>query len=209
MRFSARIFLAALLLSAYCLAQSRNPYESSTEDNVYTNFFFRFRYSFTASWVAQPMDVGERMQKAGQSRLADDDKEVIISKEGKHYSLLTLSRNIPGQGVNGRARANFQIVAEDLSSHHEVTSGKECVLRLAERLKKAHYTPIGEPKEVKIGGQPFFRQDLKGRDSSGAPVFQSSLFTVTRGYALGFILASPTQLILNNMVDTVGKTEFY
>ena len=43
MRFSARIFLAALLLSAYCLAQSRNPYESSTEDNVYTNFFFRFR----------------------------------------------------------------------------------------------------------------------------------------------------------------------
>ena len=54
MRFSARIFLAVLLLSAYCLAQSRNPYESSTEDNVYTNFFFRFRYSFTADGDPAP-----------------------------------------------------------------------------------------------------------------------------------------------------------
>jgi hypothetical protein len=209
LRLSARIFLAALLLSAHCLAQSRDPYESSTEDNVYTNFFFRFRYSFTASWVAQPMDVGERMQKAGQSGLADDDKEVIISKEGKHYSLLSLSRTLPGQGVNGRSHAMFQIVAEDLSSHREIASGKECVLQTTERLKKAHYTPVGEPKEVKISGQTFFRQDFKGRDSSGTPVFQSSLFTVTRGYAVGFILVSPTQLTLNNMVETMDKVEFY
>ena len=208
MRFSARIFLAVLLLSAYCLAQNRSPYESSTEGNVYTNFFFRFRYSFTASWVAQPMDVGERMQKGGQP-LADDDKEVIISKEGKHYSLLTLSRSLPGQGVNGRSHATVQIVAEDLSSHREVNSGKECVLQMAEHLKKAHYTPVGEPKEVKIGGQTFFRQDLKGRDSSGTPVFQSSLFTVNRGYAVGFILVAPAQLMLNNMVETMDKVEFY
>lgn len=209
MRLSLRIFLAVLLLSACCLAQSTTPYESSTEDNVYTNFFFRFRYSFSASWVPQPIDVAEKIQKAGQSRLSDENKEAIVYKEGKHYSLLTLFRNLPGQGINGSSRAIFQIYAESLSSHSEVTSGKEYVLQLTGHLKKAHYTPVSEPREIKIGGRIFYRQDLKGTNSSGAPVFQSSLFTVTQGYALGFILISPTQQVLTNTLDTLNKVEFY
>ena len=68
---------------------------------------------------------------------------------------------------------------------------------------------VGEPKEVKISGQTFFRQDLKGRDSSGTPVFQSSLFTVTRGYALGFICGVTHPVDIERYGGHRNKVEFY
>jgi len=198
----------ALSLSAVCLGQSRSPDDASTEDNVYTNFFFRFHYSFSASWVPQPADVAEQLQKAGQSRL-DDGKQTDAAKVEKHYYLLTLFRNLPGQGVNGRSRAIISLVADDVSAHPEATTGRECVLKLAEHLKKAHYAPVGEPQEVQIGGLTFFRQDLKGTSSAGAPVYQSAIFTVSKGYALGFMLISPSQSMLSNMAGTLDKVQFY
>jgi hypothetical protein len=188
-----------------CLAQSTTPLESSTEGNVYTNFFFRFRYPFSSSWVPQSMDVVQQLEKEGRTRL-DDEKPPNAEK---HYNLLTLFRNFPGQGPNGHSRAIIEIIAEELSSHREITSGRECVLKLTDRLKKAHYTPMGDPQETQISKQTYFRQDVKGKNSSGVPEFQSYIFTINRGHALGFILVAPSQLMLNNMLETVNKTEFY
>ena len=210
MRPSVKVFLIALLLCVCCLAQNHNPYESSIEDNVYTNFFFRFHYSFTASWVAQPVDTAaEQLQKAGQARLGDDGKEGGARKAGKSYYLLTLFRNLPGHGNTDRSQAIVSLVAEDVSSNPQITSSKDCVLKLAEHLKKAHYTPVGEPREIQISGRTFFRQDMKGTSSAGAPVYQSVVFTLTGGYAVGFTLISPNQSILTNMVGTLKTTQFY
>jgi hypothetical protein len=210
LRFSARIFLATLLLCACCLAQSRNPYESSTEDNVYTNFFFRFHYSFTASWVAQSTDAAvEQLQRAGQVHLNEDRKEDGARKAGKPYYLLTLLRNLPAHGDTSRSVAIISLVAEDVSSNPQITSGKDCVLKLAEHLKKARYTPVGEPAEMQISGRTFFRQDMKGTTSAGASVYQSVIFTLTGGYAVGFTLISPNRSMLTNMMSTLNTTQFY
>ena len=209
MRFSARIFTIALLLSTACLAQSSVPTDSSTEDNVYTNFFFRFRYSFSVSWVPQPADAAEQLQKAGQVGLGDDGKKEGTRKAGKSYYLLTLFRNLPGQGIAGHNRAIISLIAEDVSSNPQITSGKDCVLQVAEHLKKAHYTPLGEPREMQISGRTFFRQDMKGTSSVGASVYQSAVFTLTGGYAVGFTLISPNQSMLTSMVGTLNTMKFY
>jgi hypothetical protein len=154
------------------------------------------------------MDVTQQLEKEGRERLGDG-KPADGAKPEKHYYLLTLYRNLPGEGANGRSRAIIEVVAEELPPHSEVTNGKDCVLKLAEHLKKAHYAPVGDPKEMQISKQSFFRQDLKGTNSSGAPVFQSSIFAVTQGHALGFILVAPSQLVLNNMLGTLAKVEFF
>ena len=106
-----------------CLAQSTTPLESSTEGNVYTNFFFRFRYPFSSSWVLQPMNVVQQLEKEAPTRL--DEKPLNAEK---HYNLLTLFRNFPGQGPTGRSRASIELITEELSSHREITTGRECVL---------------------------------------------------------------------------------
>jgi len=205
LRFSARFFLTVLLFSVTCLGQYRSPADSATEGSVYTNFFFRFRYTFTLSWVPQAANVARELPEAEQARLNDEGG---AQRAGKFYYLLTLFRNLPGQGVAGHSRAVISMVAEDISSNTQISGGKDCVLKLAERMKNARYTPVGEPQEMQIAGHTFFRQDMKGT-LAGAPVYQSAIFTTSGGYAVGFLLITPNQPLLTHMVGTVKGLQFY
>jgi hypothetical protein len=209
LRFSARIFLTALLLTACCLGQSRSPDDGSTQDNVYTNFFFQLRYPFTASWVPQPPSAAEELQQAGEAKSESGGTDGSPANAEKSYYLLTLFRTIPGQGPAGRSRAIITLVANDNASHPEITSGKEAVVLLTEKMKQRHYTPMGAPQELKLSGQSFFRQDMKATNSAGVPVYQSMVFTVTKGYALGFLLVSPTKPLLDSMLGTLDSFKFY
>ena len=205
MRLSARVVLMTLLFSVACLGQYRSPADSATEGTVYTNFFFRFRYSFTSSWVPQAANVAAELPDSEQARL---NESTSTQKAGKFYYLLTLFRNIPGQGVAGHSRAVISLVAEDISSNAQIAGGKDCVLKVAEHLKKSGYTAVGEPQEMQIGGHTFFRQDMKGT-LAGAPVYQSAIFTTSGGYAVGFLLITPNQPLLTHMVGTVKALQFY
>jgi hypothetical protein len=205
LRFSARIILSTLLFSATCLGQYRSPADSATEGNVYTNFFFRFRYSFTSSWVPQAAGVAGDLPEAEQARLNEDSG---AQKAGKFYYLLTLFRNLPGQGVAGHSRAVMSLVAEDVSSNPQIAGGKDCVLKLAQRMKKSRYVPVGEPEEMQIAGHTFFRQDMKGT-LAGATVYQTAIFTTSGGYAVGFLLTTPNQPLLTHMIGTVKALQFY
>ena len=90
-----------------------------------------------------------------------------------------------------------------------ISSAKDCVQKIADRMKKANYSAVGDPQEAQFSGRKFFRQDLKGTSTAGAPVYESLFFTLARGYAVGFILAAPTQPALNGMVRTLDKLKFY
>jgi len=195
-----------LFLPVASFGQYHSPADSATEGTVYTSFFFRFRYSFTASWVPQTGDMAEQVPNVGQARLSDEGNP---GKAGKSYYLLTLFRTLPGQGIAGRSRAFISVVAEDVSSNPQITNGKDCVLKLAEHMKKARFAAVGEPKEMHVNGRTFFRQDMKGTSSAGAPVYQSAIFTTTGGYALGFLLISPNPSLLANMAGTVNTIQFY
>ncbi len=192
------------LLSVCCVAQSPSPNDGSVQDSVYTNFFFRLRYQFTASWVPQPASVAEELQKA-----AEPKSNSTRTDPEKSYHLLTLFRTLPGQGPAGRERAVISLIASDNSAHPEIASGREVVVALAEKMKARHYGAIGEPKEVTISGQSFFRQDMKSAGPSGVPVYESLVFTVIKGYSFGFRFVSPSKSLLTSMVASLDKASFY
>src|ERR1041384_943082 len=99
LKFRLHLQLAAMLLFAVsCFAQS-TPLESSVGANVYTNFFFRFRYEFTPSWVPQPVSMDPEMEKR------DREGKAGAAKTPDSYVLLNLTRTLPDQGPNGRSRA--------------------------------------------------------------------------------------------------------
>jgi len=194
--------VAVLLFALICSAQT-TPLESSIGANVYTNFFFRFRYEFTSSWVSQPVSmVGEMEKRDREGKLPDS------AKAPKSYELLSLFRTLPGQGPNGRSRAQITLNAEELPAHSEAPTGKDAVLQITEQMKQRHYTPVGKLQELTIGGHTFFRQDMKGK-SEGADSYQSAVYTVSNGYSVGFIFVSPTQSLLTNMVGTLDKIQFF
>jgi hypothetical protein len=198
-RLIAIVFFLGVVISS---AQT-TPLESSIGGNVYTNFFFRFRYEFTSSWVSHPVSmVGEMEKRDREGKLPDS------AKAPKSYELLSLSRTLPGQGPNGSSHALISLTAEEVPAHSETFDGKEALLKFTDKLKKQRYTPAGKLQELKIGDHTFFRQDMKGK-SEGAEVYQSGVFTVLNGYAVGFVLTSPTQSFLDNVAATLNKIQFF
>jgi hypothetical protein len=190
-----------------CFAQSTSPNDGSVEDNVYTNFFFQLRYPFSASWVPLSDATSEQIHEAVQAHLGTNSATLEAPAKGSH-TLLTLARNLPGS-AGTHSRAIILLIADDVSSDAKVTSAKDCVVKLAERLKKAHYTAVKDPQEVQLSGRTFFRQDLKGTTSAGAPVYESVFFTLAKGYALGFILTAPNEQMRGSMVEGLGKVKFF
>jgi hypothetical protein len=145
---------------------------------------------------------GEMEKRDREGKLPDS------AKSAKSYELLSLFRSLPGQGPNGRSRALISLTAEEVPAHSEPTDGKDALLQFTDRLKKQRYIPVGKLQELKIGSHAFFRQDMKGK-SEGADVYQSGVFTVLNGYAVGFLLTSPTQPLLDNMAATLNKIQFF
>ena len=194
--------MAAVFLSVLSCAAQTSPLESSIGGNVYTNFFFRFRYEFTSSWVSQPVSMDSEMAKR------DREGKAGAAKTPNSYELLNLVRSLPGQGPNGRSHAEITLTAEELPAHSEIADGKDSLLKFTDNLKKQRYTPIGKLQELKIGGHSFFRQDMKGK-SEGADIYQAGVFTVLNGYTVGFLLTSPTESLLDNMASTLNKVQFF
>ena len=138
----------------------------------------------------------------------DREGKAGAAKTPSSYQLLNLTRTLPGQGPNGRSYADILLTAEEVPPHSEVTSGKDAVLQITEKLKKNRYTPVGKLEQFTIGTREFFRQDMKGK-SEGADSYQSAVYTVDRGYYVGFIFTSPSQSLLTNMVATVKKIQYF
>ena len=207
MRFLVRLILAiTLLLTVPGIGQSTSPLDSSLEDNVYTNFFFRIRYPYSASWIPQSVAAIDQIPEATQGCFGTSTGQTSV----KHsYNLLTLARNIPGQGLAGRTRAILVIQAEELASGSGIGSGQDCTVKLAEHLKKKRFTAVGDAKEIQLSGVSFYRQDFKGTSSAGTPLYESAFFTLSKGYALGFILSAPNEQMRSLMIETLKKMEFF
>ena len=209
MQSPVRLILAIILLLAIPgVGQSTSPLDSALEDNVYTNFFFRIRYPFSASWIPQSVAAVDQIPEATQGCFGTSPAGAPGS--GKHsHNLLTLARNIPGQGLAGRSRAIIVFKAEELASDSGISSGQDCAAKLTDHLKKHHFTAVGDVKEVQLSGISFFRQDFKGTSSAGAPQYESAFFTVSKGYALGFILSAPNEQMRSLMLETLSKLKFF
>jgi hypothetical protein len=201
LRFSARLFFVLIWLTGLSLAQSHTPDDGVVEDNVYTNFFFQVRFPFSASWVPQSATVVNDLEEITRVHLPNAAK-------GAH-NLLTLFRSLPGGGPNIHGRAIIAVLVEDVSSRADVRNSSDYVTKLADGLHSAGEIRPGTPQEVKLGGRTFYRLDLKSKSPTGAPVYHALVFTMTKGYALGFFLSSPTQPLLTNMAATLDQTKFY
>jgi hypothetical protein len=200
------IFLFLLVVLGLSLAQSASPGDGSIQGNAYTNFFFGLRFEFSPSWIPQAEAARQQLLESGWAKLLHGLNQPAAKSS---QTLLMLSRTLPGGSGGEPNRAIIMLVAEDMSPDPEVKSGKEWVLKLAETAKRARYAPVGDPTELQIGGKIFFRQDLKGKSSSGEPVYQSAVFTTLRGYALGFLVVAPNQQMLKNSLASLGNVVFF
>ncbi|HEX4489064.1 MAG TPA: hypothetical protein VH088_22505 [Terriglobales bacterium] len=184
-----------------------SPRDSSLDGNVYTNFFFRIRYPFSASWV--PELATNQLQRVSPSRLGNPIDSGTNSANKNLYNLLTLERNFPGHGGIKDFKGAIWLIAENVSPEPTIKSGKECLERLTIRAQSNRPEPTRELQQVKLGDKDFFRQDLAGASPTGASMHETAFFTLTKGYALGFVLTGPNEQAMTNIVATLEKLESF
>jgi hypothetical protein len=184
-----------------------SPRDSFLDANVYTNFFFRFRYPFSASWV--PEMATDKLQQVSPSCLGNPTDSGANSPSKNLYNLLTLERNFPRHGTVGDSKGTIWLIAENLSGEQSISSEKNCLEKLSARAQADHLTPTRDIQEVKPGGLSFFRQDFAGVSYSGGPLHETALFTLSKGYALGFVFIGPNEQSMTNMIATLEKLDAF
>jgi hypothetical protein len=184
-----------------------SPRDSSLDANVYTNFFFRVRYPFSASWV--PELATDKLRRVSPSCLGNPNDSGSDVPNKNLYNLLTLERNFPGHGTIGDSKGTIWLIAENVSGEQTIASGKSCLEKLSARVQSDRLSPTRDIQEVKLSGMNFFRQDFAGVSHSGGPLQETAFFTLTRGYALGFILTGPNEQAMTNMLATLEKMESF
>ena len=209
MRFSARVILilSLPLLASTGAGQSMSPLDSSLDAHVYTNFFFRLRYPFSASWV--PALATDQRQRISPSCLGNAGETGTFSPDRNLHDLLILERDFPGHGGIGDAKGTIWLIAENVSGEPSLSGGKACLEKLSERARARHLSPTRDIREVKLMGKSFFRLDLAGVSAANTPLHETALFTLAQGYALGFVLTAPSEQALTGMVSTLDKLESF
>lgn len=207
MRFSVRLGVATVLLVVLACAQSTSPLDSSLAANVYTNFFFRFRYPFSASWVPEPAT--DQLQRESPSCLGNPTETGTSSPSRNLHNLLTLRRTFPAHGSIGQFKATEWVIAENVSADPAIVSGRECLEKLAARAPNYRLLAARDIREVKLGGTTFFRLDLAGLSPSNVPMQETAFFALTKGHALGFVLTAPNEQVMANVIASLEKVKFF
>jgi hypothetical protein len=204
------LVLALLLGGASCaFPQSMTPADSAISGNAYINYYFRFRYEFTASWIPLTNATTEQVHEFNLDRIAtsclhpDHDPRTIGAQD-----LLTLLRKLPKTMQYADRYAAILVVAEKLPPDSAIQSGTECSVKLTEYLEESGYSLLGKAAEMQIGEHSFTRRDLKGNLKTGA-VYESLIYTTIRGYALGIILVAPNQQMLETTANTLRSLSFF
>jgi hypothetical protein len=155
-----------------------DPDEGSIDNGVYTSDFFRFAYTLPEGF--------------------DVDEQFLADVEDQSNSTFVL---LAAQGpLSGEDRRDMVVIMAD----REATTPQAYVQKVTNDYAQKQGFEISKPAyPVTIGGKEFYRADFRKEGT-----YQTAVFTVLNGYALGFTLAAPNQDAMTALVDSLNSVKF-
>jgi hypothetical protein len=182
--------------------------EGDIEGNQYTNKFFGLAYQFPEGWTAHGEKTKQHIMEIGKGAVSGDnklDKSVYQDAEKRTLILLSVFKYPLGTPVDDND--SIQVMSEDVSFAPGIRSGQD-YLQLMSRNLAGSKVPMefqGEPVEMSVAGQTFYRQDaiLTVRSRQ---VYEAIVTTVLKEHALVFIFVTASdknRAELEKTLDTV------
>ena len=145
-----------------------------------------------------------RLKEIGKERatstgaLSASSSEVMLKNT---YQLLTAFQYPMGAAVE--VNPAFMLVAERVGHAPAIVTGRDYLLHVRPLMIKTGVIPINdEPAELMLAGRKFFRQDSR-MEAMGVTMQQTIMITVTKGFALAFILSGKDQSSIDQSVQGV------
>lgn len=189
--------------------QASTPDDGSVIDGAYTNRFFGFSVTYPKDWVVHGEATNIRLKEMGKERatstgaMSAASSEVVLKNT---YQLLTTFQFPLGAAIE--VNPSFMLVAERVSHAPGIVTGRDYLLHVRPLMIKTGMVPVNdEPVELTLAGRKFFRQDSR-MQINGVSVEQTIIITVSKGFAIAFILSGKDQSAINEMVNAVGTLKF-
>jgi Flp pilus assembly protein TadD len=192
-------------------ADGQRPDDGSVRRNIYTNRFFQFSLQFPEDWIVMGADAQRNIAKLGGQMLAGGDqtlRDVQQAGAAHAYQLLFV---MPGKsGGRSYSTRSIQITALDLTITHDFTSSEDYLKSSAKLFQKLQtpLQPTGPPVVMSIGGRRLWRMDLTIRVNDGLN-WASEIVTMEKGYLLLFVLSSPDQEGLEELLKNMNSLRFF
>lgn len=205
----AIVFLLCLVAPLSNAQQPLTPDNGRVSLGVYTNWFFGFSVRYPKDWVVHGDATNERLKELGKERatstgaLSASSSEVMLRNT---FQLLTAFQYPMGSAVE--VNPSFMLVAERVSHAPAIVTGRDYLLHVRPLMIRTGVIPInGEPAELMLAGRKFFRQDSR-MEIMGVTMQQAILITVSKGFAIAFILSGKDQASINQSVQSVKTLKF-
>lgn len=208
LKLIAIVFLLCIF-SPVSHAQVSSPDDGGVVNGVYTNRYFGFSLSYPKDWVVHGEATNTRLRELGKERAASSGAMSAASTEvilRNTYQLLTTFQYPMGAAI--AVNPAFMVVAEKVDHAPGIVTGRDYLLHVRPLMIKTGLIPINdEPIELTLAGRKFYRQDSR-MDLAGVAVEQSIIITVTRGFALAFILSGKDQASISELTRAVATLKF-
>jgi hypothetical protein len=155
-----------------------DPDEGSVDGNVYTSDFFRFQYTLPEGFNV--------------------DEDFLADLQDESNSTFVL---MAAQGpLSGEDRRDMVVIMAD----REATTAEAYVQKVTrDYAQKQQFEVVKPAYPVTVAGKPFYRADFRKEGT-----YQTAVFTVLKGYAVGFSIAAPSEETMNPLVESLNSVKF-
>jgi Flp pilus assembly protein TadD len=191
-------------------AEGQRPDDGSVHRNIYTNRFFQFALKYPEDWIVMGADAQRNIAKLGGEMLAGGDQTLVDAQQAGAAHAYQLLFVTPGKsGGQNFSTRSIQITALDLAIAHDITSGEDYLKSSAKLFQKLQtpLQPTGPPVVMSVGGRRLWRMDLTIRVNDNLNR-ASEIVTIEKGYLLLFLLSSPDQAGLEELLQSMNSLRF-
>lgn len=155
-----------------------DPDEGSVDGNVYTSDFFHFQYTLPEDFSV--------------------DEDFLSDLQDESNSTFVL---LAAQGpLSGEDRRDMVVIMAD----HEATTAEAYVQKVTrDYAQKQQFEVLKPSYPVTVAGKPFYRADFRKEGT-----YQTAVFTVLKGYAVGFSIAAPSEETMNGLLESLNSVKF-
>ena len=200
----------AVTSSANAATIGPKPNDGFTSQNVYTNNFFGFSFTFPKRWLLQSPQTANALASFGAAAVANGDPVLEALRDvvnDNRYSLLLVTRETPKEILPGADSIQIQALTAHLfsSGASDGAMAKAALGTLSN--SGLTMTAIAPPTKVEIAGKTFWKSK-KQFVVRGQMAYNIAFAIVEKEYVLIFSFSSPEAASIDDIAGAMQTLQF-
>jgi hypothetical protein len=206
-----------LLITSFFLVYSAYSQDSSdifdygtSENNIYTNSYFKLKITVPPTWTIHSKGQADTIVSKGINKITHKNpslKPVFKIKDIKDATLLMA--NEYKIGIPGEFNPGISIVAENIIKAPKIKTGEDYLVEVKKLLYMTNLNyKLKRISKEKINGNVFYKLNAEINNSS-IKIKQTYYSTITKGFGLSIIISYYTNKQKRELLKILNSLQIY